>query len=240
MTPAELSPPVQPDGRPSEAAFATSPGRCAARPRASRGPTWAPRASPPVRGAPAAPAGPLADPDQRDLRPARAADGARERPAPARPARRRARPACSILTSAGDGIYGVDVTDRVIFANPAAARMLGRSVEEMIGGFAHERWHHTRPAAALSAGECPICARPARAAADGDRRVLLDARQQPSRSSTPARRGFMAARSWARSASSATSASASRRRAQRAEAVQSAARPPPSGFRRPPRRSRRR
>src|SRR5207237_566008 len=51
----------------------------------------------------------------------------------------------SILASAGDGIYGIDLDDRVTFANPAASRMLGWSVAEMVGGYAHERWHHSRP-----------------------------------------------------------------------------------------------
>ena len=65
----------------------------------------------------------------------------------------------SILASAGDGIYGIDLEDRVLFANPAAARMLGRSVEEMVGGFAHVRWHHTRASGEpYPESECPTCA----------------------------------------------------------------------------------
>jgi PAS domain S-box-containing protein len=65
----------------------------------------------------------------------------------------------SILASAGDGIYGIDRDDRVTFANPAASRMLGWSVAEMVGGFAHERWHHSRPGGEpYPQSECPICA----------------------------------------------------------------------------------
>jgi len=65
----------------------------------------------------------------------------------------------SILASAGDGIYGIDLEDRVLFANPAAAQMLGRGVEEMVGGFAHVRWHHTRASGEpYPQSECPTCA----------------------------------------------------------------------------------
>jgi PAS domain S-box-containing protein len=39
----------------------------------------------------------------------------------------------SILNAAGDGIFGVDAEDRVIFANPAAARLLRRDAAAMIG-----------------------------------------------------------------------------------------------------------
>jgi PAS domain S-box-containing protein len=38
-----------------------------------------------------------------------------------------------ILDSAGEGIYGVDLQGHTIFVNPAAARMLGWEVEELIG-----------------------------------------------------------------------------------------------------------
>jgi PAS domain S-box-containing protein len=38
-----------------------------------------------------------------------------------------------ILSAAGDGIFGIDAEARVTFANPAAARMLGRDAVEMIG-----------------------------------------------------------------------------------------------------------
>ncbi len=38
-----------------------------------------------------------------------------------------------ILDAAGEGIYGVDREGRTIFVNPSAARMLGYSVEELVG-----------------------------------------------------------------------------------------------------------
>ncbi len=38
-----------------------------------------------------------------------------------------------ILGAAADGIFGVDAEGRVTFANPAASRMLGRPLEDMIG-----------------------------------------------------------------------------------------------------------
>jgi PAS domain S-box-containing protein len=65
----------------------------------------------------------------------------------------------SILASAGDGVFGIDREDRVTFANPAAARMLGRAAEDLVGAPAHERWHHTRPdGRPYPRAECPICA----------------------------------------------------------------------------------
>jgi PAS domain S-box-containing protein len=38
-----------------------------------------------------------------------------------------------ILNAAGDGIFGVDIEGRIIFANPACARMLRRKPEDMAG-----------------------------------------------------------------------------------------------------------
>ena len=39
----------------------------------------------------------------------------------------------SILNSAGEGICGLDIEGKVTFANPAAARMMGLGVEEIVG-----------------------------------------------------------------------------------------------------------
>ena len=43
-----------------------------------------------------------------------------------------------ILNAAGDGIFGVDAQGRIVFANPACARMLCRDADEMIGRDADE------------------------------------------------------------------------------------------------------
>ncbi|MGH2375337.1 MAG: PAS domain-containing hybrid sensor histidine kinase/response regulator [bacterium] len=64
-----------------------------------------------------------------------------------------------ILHSAGEGIYGVDVQGHMVFANPAAARMIGREAEELIGKDGHELLHHSRPDGAPYPREaCPIYA----------------------------------------------------------------------------------
>jgi diguanylate cyclase (GGDEF)-like protein/PAS domain S-box-containing protein len=49
-----------------------------------------------------------------------------------------------ILSSVGDGVYGVDRSGRITFVNPAALRLLQCSHEdELVGLAAHERIHHT-------------------------------------------------------------------------------------------------
>jgi PAS domain S-box-containing protein len=50
-----------------------------------------------------------------------------------------------LLTSVGDGIYGVDRTGAVTFVNPAAARALGYSANELIGQQAHATFHDNQP-----------------------------------------------------------------------------------------------
>jgi len=50
-----------------------------------------------------------------------------------------------ILDSAGEGIMGMDALGKHMFVNPAAAKMLGWEVEELIGSQSHSTWHHTRP-----------------------------------------------------------------------------------------------
>ncbi len=50
----------------------------------------------------------------------------------------------SILQSAGDGIYGLDVNGYTTFVNDAAARMVGWKLEELVGKSQHDMIHHTK------------------------------------------------------------------------------------------------
>ncbi|MAF54041.1 MAG: PAS domain-containing protein [SAR202 cluster bacterium] len=62
-----------------------------------------------------------------------------------------------ILNSAGEGICGVDLHGATTFANPAAARMVGWTVDELIGKSQHDVVHHSRPDGAPYPSEhCPI------------------------------------------------------------------------------------
>ena len=62
-----------------------------------------------------------------------------------------------ILSSAGEGIYGVDLEGNTTFANPEAARMLGCTVEDLIGKPQHATLHHTKPdGTPYSREHCPI------------------------------------------------------------------------------------
>jgi len=62
-----------------------------------------------------------------------------------------------ILSASGDGIYGIDCEGLSIFVNPAAARMSGYTVEEMLGRDLHALVHHTHPdGRPFPACECPI------------------------------------------------------------------------------------
>ncbi|WP_134740035.1 response regulator [Nocardioides sp. 503] len=55
--------------------------------------------------------------------------------------RRLARQNEVLITSVGDGVYGVDADGRITFINPSAAQMLGSSAEELRGQRAHDRFH---------------------------------------------------------------------------------------------------
>ena len=62
-----------------------------------------------------------------------------------------------LLTSAHDGIYGIDLQGHAIFVNPAAARMIGSSSEELLGRHMHAIVHHTKPDGTVyPPEECPI------------------------------------------------------------------------------------
>jgi len=49
-----------------------------------------------------------------------------------------------ILNAAGEGIFGLDLQGRTAFINPAGARMIGWSPEELIGKRPHDLIHHTQ------------------------------------------------------------------------------------------------
>lgn len=76
-----------------------------------------------------------------------------------------------ILESAGEGIYGLEPDGRASFVNPAAARMLGYSPEELVGELMHPLVHHSYPDATPYPQEnCPMYA----AFTDGKARVVTD------------------------------------------------------------------
>lgn len=64
-----------------------------------------------------------------------------------------------ILEATGDGIYGLDANSNTTFVNPAAARMSGYTVDEMLGANLHDLIHHTRTDGShYHVHDCPIFA----------------------------------------------------------------------------------
>ena len=64
-----------------------------------------------------------------------------------------------ILDSAGEGIYGLDLNGNTTFCNPAAAKMIGYDIEELIGKPQHAILHHSKPDGShYPREECPIYA----------------------------------------------------------------------------------
>ncbi len=63
-----------------------------------------------------------------------------------------------ILSSAGEGILGVDTDGRHTFLNPMALEMLGYTPEELIGEGSHQIWHYSKVDGGIYKKEgCPIC-----------------------------------------------------------------------------------
>ncbi len=64
-----------------------------------------------------------------------------------------------ILNSAGEGIYGTDPEGKITFVNPAAAKMLGWGVSELIGTISHSVFHsHKVDGSIYPRKECPLFA----------------------------------------------------------------------------------
>jgi PAS domain S-box-containing protein len=62
-----------------------------------------------------------------------------------------------LLTSAGEGIFGLDLDGNHTFVNPVAAEMLGYPIEELLHKHSHTMCHHTRANGSLyPENECPI------------------------------------------------------------------------------------
>ncbi|OLP18137.1 PAS domain-containing sensor histidine kinase [Leptolyngbya sp. 'hensonii'] len=62
-----------------------------------------------------------------------------------------------ILNSVGEGVYGLDLDGKVTFVNPAAAKMIGWAVEDLIGRSMHAVLHHSRPdGSPYPVHACPI------------------------------------------------------------------------------------
>lgn len=63
----------------------------------------------------------------------------------------------SILESVEDGIAGIDMEGRLSFINPSGARLVGYTVQEMLGKELHSLVHNSRPDGSSYAQEnCPI------------------------------------------------------------------------------------
>jgi len=62
-----------------------------------------------------------------------------------------------ILESVGEGIYGIDQQGRITFANPAAAKLLGYEVEELLGQPSHDLFHGRHAdGSPYPMAECPV------------------------------------------------------------------------------------
>lgn len=76
-----------------------------------------------------------------------------------------------ILNAVGEGVYGLDLDGNVTFVNPAAAAMIDRPMEDLIGKSMHAVLHHSHPDGSHYPREdCPIYA----AFQDGSVRRITD------------------------------------------------------------------
>jgi PAS domain S-box-containing protein len=63
----------------------------------------------------------------------------------------------NLLTSAGEGIYGLDLSGNTTFVNPAALQMTGYEKDELLGQSQHAMLHHSRfDGSPYPQEECPI------------------------------------------------------------------------------------
>lgn len=75
----------------------------------------------------------------------------------------------ALLNGIGHGVHGIDMKGRIIFENPAAARMLGCGPEELTGKPAHKTMHHSHEdGSPYPVEQCPIYA----TMADGELRQI--------------------------------------------------------------------
>ncbi len=62
-----------------------------------------------------------------------------------------------LLESAGDGIYGIDMKGKCTFINPAALKMVGFNLEEVLGKDPHQIFHYSYPDGNdYPAHKCPV------------------------------------------------------------------------------------
>lgn len=62
-----------------------------------------------------------------------------------------------ILNAVGEGVYGLDREGKVTFVNPAAAKMIGWEIKELIGQSMHSVLHYSKPdGRPYPVHECPI------------------------------------------------------------------------------------
>lgn len=62
-----------------------------------------------------------------------------------------------LLKAAGEGVFGIDLLGITQFANPAATKMTGWTVDELLGQSSHQLLHHTKiDGSTYHSNECPI------------------------------------------------------------------------------------